>query len=433
MLNSISVLLSSILCSICIVYTITKIGDFKSNRISFFISTILISIVIFLSYIIKYNSEINVLKVIVFILIIKYIYKGSVYRSVISTLMSMLLMLIGEIVTSLILISFITVNQIRTTWYFLLTSNSIVCIVMMLLINISVIRKGITKIINKTDKKGRISTLLLFSLSILMIIYLLYNISVNYNWNDKYIITILIMISYIVISLIFFKDKIEYNMLEEKYDALFDYFSEISESIDDLNLTTHEYKNQIAIVSSYIENKKYKKAKEYINDMAISINKDEGLLVNLSDIPTGGLKGLLYYKIIVAKNQKVEIVLDAGKNIKKLFKKLSEDEMKIITRIIGVYIDNAVSEAKKQNKIVNIEIYNLDNELYFTISNKINKNLNIDEIGKRGFTTKGKGHGQGLYLVNRIINKNNWLRNENKIINNYYVCKLIINTKNIGK
>ena len=222
-------------------------------------------------------------------------------------------------------------------------------------------------------------------------------------------------------------------MSEDKYDALFDYFSEIAESIDDLNLTTHEYKNQIAIVSNYIENKKNKKGKEYIYDMAISINKDEGLLVNLSDIPTGGLKGLLYYKIIVAKNQKVEIVLDAGKNIKKLFKKLSEDEMKIITRIIGVYIDNAVSEAKKQNKIVNIEIYNLDNELYFTISNKINKNLNIDEIGKRGFTTKGKGHGQGLYLVNRIINKNKWLRNENKIVNNYYISKLIIDTKNIGK
>ncbi len=431
MLNQISVIISSIVCSICITYTIIRIGNLSKNTNKFLLSSTLMAITLTISYISKYNSEINVLKVIFFIIIIKKIYKHSIYKSVISTLLTMLLMLISEIITSLVLINLITVNQIRTLWYYLLISNFTVCIIMILLIKIPIVSKKLNSLIDKTDNKNKFSTIFLVSLSVLVIIYLLYNISVNYNWNDKYIINIIIMISYIIITIIFFKDKFEYNLLEEKYDALFEYFSEISESIDDLNLTTHEYKNQIAIVGNYIDNREYKQAKNYIADISQSINKDEGLLVNLTDIPTGGLKGLLYYKVVVAKNQKVEIILDVGKNIKKIFKRLTEDKIKIITRIIGVYIDNAVSGTK--NKKVNIEIYNLDNELYFTISNKVKKDFDINNIGKRGFTTKGKGHGKGIYLTNKLISRNKWLNSENRLINDYYISKLIIDTKNIGK
>ena len=430
MIDVITKIFCALLCGFSIAFTYCKISNLKVKINKFFICSILLSLIIYVSYTAKYSSGSNVLKIILFIVVFKIIYKETTYRTVITTLFSIILMLIGEIITSFILINNITVSQARTNGIFFLISNIIVCLIMIIISMIKFVNIRINRFIIKTDANNKFSTIVLFFSSIIVITYLFYNISINYGWNEKYIITIIIIISYIIITFIFFKDKFEYTMLEEKYDMLFEYFSEISENIDELNLTTHEYKNQIAIVGNYIDNKKYKKAKEYINDIASSINKDEGLLVNLSDIPNGGLKGLLYYKIIVAKNQKVEIVLDVGKNVKRNLKKLSEDEIKIITRIIGVYIDNAVSASK--NKIINIEIYNLDDELYFTISNKIDKNVNIDNIGKKGFTTKGKGHGKGIYLTNRLIARNKWLRSENKIVNNYYVSKLIIDTKNIG-
>lgn len=430
MIDKISIIFSSFLCSLCVIYVITKIGNIKYTKTKYLLCSILMFLIIYLLYMSKYQSEILLLKIVVFIILIKIIFRVSIYKSILTTIISMLIMTIGEIITSIALIKFITVDQARTEWYYVLFCNSIVYVTMIIIVNIRPINKIINRVIEKGENKGKLKAIILFIISILIMAYLLYNFSVNYGWNEKYIITVMIMISYIIISVIFFKDKLEYTMLEEKYDMLFEYFSEISENIDELNLTTHEYKNQIAIVGNYIDNKKYKKAREYINDIASSINKDEGLLVNLSDIPKGGLKGLLYYKIIVAKNQKVEIVLDVGKNVKRNLNKLSEDEIKIITRIIGVYIDNAVSASK--NKIINIEIYNLDDELYFTISNKIDKNVNIDNIGKKGFTTKGKGHGKGIYLTNRLIARNKWLKSENRIVNNYYICKLIIDTKNIG-
>lgn len=430
MIDVITKIFCALLCGFMIDMTYNSICIGKINKVKKIISIICLSITIYLSYFITYNTEITILKTTAFIIIFKLIYNESLYKTICFTFISILLISISDIISNIILNNFVNITQARGIWYIILIGNLLVFILTIILIKLPIIKKALEKIVKKINYESRLSTILILLLVVIVIFYSFYNISLNYNWSEKYFINIVITISYIIISVIFFRNKLKYDLLEEKYDALFEYFSDISENIDELNLTTHEYKNQIAIVGNYIDNKKYKKAKEYINDIASSINKDEGLLVNLSDIPNGGLKGLLYYKIIVAKNQKVEIVLDVGKNVKRNLNKLSEDEIKIITRIIGVYIDNAVSASK--NKIINIEIYNLDDELYFTISNKIDKNVNIDNIGKKGFTTKEKGHGKGIYLTNRLIARNKWLKSENRIVNNYYICKLIIDTKNIG-
>ena len=56
-------------------------------------------------------------------------------------------------------------------------------------------------------------------------------------------------------------------------------------------------------------------------------------------------------------------------------------------------------------------------------------NVNYNKISKKGYTTKGKGHGLGLYLVAKEIEKSKYLKSETKIINGYFIQKLIINKK----
>ena len=48
------------------------------------------------------------------------------------------------------------------------------------------------------------------------------------------------------------------------------------------------------------------------------------------------------------------------------------------------------------------------------------------KIGEKGYTTKGKGHGKGTYLANKVIAKNEFLDTKTDIINEMYVKKLII-------
>ena len=241
------------------------------------------------------------------------------------------------------------------------------------------------------------------------------------------------MFSYCLIMIIFLREQGEYNDLINKYDSLFDYFKEIEDSVDEISFVNHEYKNQLAVIKGYIENNKNKEAIKYINDITnTNREKDNIIISELKNIPNGGIKGLLYYKVISSINKNITPVLDIDKSCAKYLKKLTVDENKIISKAIGVYIDNAIDATSlTTNKIVSIEIYSINNEINFVISNPfLQNNTNISRISQKGYTTKGKGHGNGIYLIDKIIKKTDWLNSERKIINNYYIQKLTI--KKIG-
>lgn len=62
----------------------------------------------------------------------------------------------------------------------------------------------------------------------------------------------------------------------------------------------------------------------------------------------------------------------------------------------------------------------------FVISNTFKRSENFDRRNERGVTSKGKGHGNGLYYANNLISKNNWLDASQEIIDNYYIQNIII-------
>ena len=103
---------------------------------------------------------------------------------------------------------------------------------------------------------------------------------------------------------------------------------------------------------------------------------------------------------------------------------------KDLSYIVGVYLDNAIEECEKdKSSSIMIEIYAIDDEIFIIISNNINGLIDLNTIGKKGYTTKGKNHGNGLYLVNKIINNSNNISVETKIINNIFVQEIKIDTK----
>ena len=77
---------------------------------------------------------------------------------------------------------------------------------------------------------------------------------------------------------------------------------------------------------------------------------------------------------------------------------------------------------RQDDKIIELEIAN-------TFLNKVD----LNSIYKNGYTTKGKGHGFGLYDVDKSIRNNNYLNNKIEIIDNYFICKLYINLNKINK
>ena len=334
-----------------------------------------------------------------------------------------------DIVSSLIFINFLTADQMRGIWYWILICNSVVSMMMYLIASIKPLKNKLQNFIQNLNENSIFSSIILLVMSIIVIVSLFYNISKNYHWSEKYIINVIISATYFTIIIVFLKDKREYNNLMIQYDCLFEYFKELENSIDEISLVNHEYKNQLSVLKSYIKNNNKKEAVEYIDDILKATNiEDKGLITELKNIPKGGIKGLLYYKIITARNKKIAIILDVSKNAKNSLKKLSTEDNKVLSKILGVYIDNAIEEVELLNKkIINIEIYIINSVINIVISNPIRKEtINLEKISKKGYTTKGKGHGRGLYLIKKIIDKIRYIETDTEIINNYFIQKLII-------
>ena len=87
----------------------------------------------------------------------------------------------------------------------------------------------------------------------------------------------------------------------------------------------------------------------------------------------------------------------------------------------------ASSKTKKRN--VTIEIYERTQKIVFVISNTYKEFIPINKMSYDGFTTKGVGHGRGLYYVNKLLTKSKKLYSEKMFLDEYFIQKLYI--KNI--
>ena len=89
---------------------------------------------------------------------------------------------------------------------------------------------------------------------------------------------------------------------------------------------------------------------------------------------------------------------------------MSEYKLRNTCIVLGIYLDNALEAAENSDqKLVSLEIYEINHNLNFTISNSYKEIIPLKKMKKKGFSTKGKNHGKGLYYVNKLVNKIKWI------------------------
>ena len=100
---------------------------------------------------------------------------------------------------------------------------------------------------------------------------------------------------------------------------------------------------------------------------------------------------------------------------------------KDLCKLIGIYLDNAHDAClNSYKKEITIEMFFKNKKLSIIISNTFSGEIDIKSIGKKGYTTKGQGHGMGLSIAKSIINNNEIFEQRKEIINNYYYQYLYI-------
>ena len=215
----------------------------------------------------------------------------------------------------------------------------------------------------------------------------------------------------------------------QTFDSLFTYVQNFEEWIEKEQLNRHEYKNQLAILRCLTTEKKVKdKIDEILED---SINIEGEVVHQLKALPKGGVKGLMYYKATIAQKNKINLTVNVSLETKSILTRLSEKDIRILCKLIGIYFDNAIEAAKEtRKKIVLIEIYELSDRVNMVFSNTFKKHDNFKDRNQKGVSSKGEGHGNGLYFAKKLIEANSWLEQKQEVIDKYYIQQISIKKKN---
>ncbi len=382
-------------------------------------------ILLVVTYQTDYKGLNSVMFFILGIIVCKYIYQISIEESTIIFAILVLMIALSDIVTSLLFMSRFTVTEIRTNEIIFLFSNITVNVITIIIINIKIIRNSLNKFYNTILQKSSITNIIFFILLIIGFSYLLYNIGISQFFNKDYIISFTVFIIFTIITCIFIENQNKYKKLEEEYDVLFNYIQTFEEWIEKEQLNRHEYKNQLAVLRCLAKEKKVKeKIDEILED---NINIEGQAVTNLKNLPKGGIKGLMYYKAAIAQKFKINLTTDVCIEEDGILSKLSEKNIRILCKLIGIYFDNAIeaaSESRKKN--LTIEVYEFREKVKFVFSNTFKKHKNMKDRNKKGISSKGTGRGNGLYFASKLIKENKWLEEKQEIIDNYYIQEIII-------
>ena len=399
--------------------------NLKIKKSYVLLSLIIISMPTLLMYDTKYSLLVTVIVYVLMIIIIKYLFNIEVTNSILVCGYVMLLTAIIDVTLTIVEIPIFSYSQVRNIWYINIVNSIIIGIITILVSRNKNTIKIFKQISSKVEVSHKLKTAIFTILIIGVVCLLYYNITTIFEFNLQYTITFFSIVLFFILYYIYMEERNNYQKLKDEYNIIFNYVQTFEDWIDNEQMYRHELKNNLSIIRNLSNKKEINKKIDKMLQMNMLI--DDSYIEILKDIPKGGLKGLLYYKLALANKYNIDMYIDVSPKINNKLTKINKTLLESICIILGIYIDNAIDECKKmKRKNITIEIYEKDENLNIVISNTCNKVISIKKMNKKGYTSKGKGHGNGLYFANKIIKREKRLNTEQQFLNNYFIQKIIV-------
>lgn len=396
----------------CYSKTNSEVGISKFKKYFF---TMLISALVF---VVNMYVTTSVKFVLIYLLLCLLFYlnyrEKYLYLTLFKTILIYILMFITDIIASLILMNLTVptnpdvINLLKALGTLL---NSILMFGLFK-INyfVNLLNKFLSMIMKKEAKILTIfAILLLITLWCVGFEYRLHASFVSFVSLITIVIFLCLMVSVMVYQ--YFNNKEVENEKQQLQELMHEYENVLNQTSEN----RHEMLNDLLILRSIAD----KNSSEFTRTLDGIIRqydtKKFKKYTSLAKLPTG-VKGMIYYKIAFINENEINFdTVVNGVDYAK-FEAMDKELYYKVCKILGILMDNAIDACvdSDKKKLV-VSVYTENEDLCVEIDNSYSGIVDKDGIKKKGYTTKGKNHGYGLTILNRIVDETKELEFEQSI------------------
>lgn len=234
----------------------------------------------------------------------------------------------------------------------------------------------------------------------------------GYPSEIVYFNTVLFSAFFIVTLIIFFfclsiiQKNSELELVKREKAAMEEYLIKLDTLYQDTRIFKHDYLNILSTMKFYIEDEDKTNLKEFFESKIMPTNKKltgkSAIIDRLSRIRILELKGILYFKLISAMNQNLNITLEMHDDIYYI----AMDALDLAS-IIGNYMDNAIEAAlaSREKKLIVLLIQDTDSVIVSISNTADEEEIVLEDIYQKETSYKNGHSGLGLYSTNTILDK----------------------------
>lgn len=383
-----------------------------SFLIFFFLDQVLKTTINFIFHIFMFNQIFNI----------------CISKSIIVSFVYMIVLMISECIVFFILMNVLGMSKdyCYSNYAGSFVSNLIICLTTICFVKI--LKKIFRKIFqSKLERSNNIIIISIFS--ILSVIILFFDAITNYKNNNGIVSYVLLIVIFLFIISNLIKEKIVINDKVQEYNGLLGFMKSYEKEIEENKIQNHEIKNQFITVQSMVrDNTPKSKIIRYLdNIIKEKSNIDDSRYTDLQYLPLNGIKGFICNKLNKAAEQNLNVSVVIEKRVEtSIISKLSTRDFKKLGILLGVYLDNAIEASSlSKEKYLGLEIYLNKKGVIIIITNTFENFIRTSEDDKT-ISTKGKGRGHGLLLVNKVLSGNKMFSVQSEVIKKVYIQKILV-------
>ena len=386
--------------------TILNISANKKQKLTYLALTIPIGIVCVFLIPKPYS---NIVTLISAPIIIMYVFKIKFLKALCAEFIPVICITVFEtIVTRLFLIFFnCTYEMCAYIPIYRLVSTLFVYLSIFVLYKLLLLFKVTINILDNISKRNKRVILLNILFALIVVFMQMYLIG---YYNDKLplfiiIIDILSIVVYFLLSIYSMVKTMKLEKVEEDLEQEKLYNKTLQILHDNIRAFKHDFANIVSGIGGYVDTNDMEGLRKYYKQLLQDCKQVSNLgSLNPEVINSPSVYSVLANKYYRADSLGIKINLDSFIDFKNLNMGIYE-----FTRILGILMDNAIEAASEcDNKLVNVIIRN-DNKQHrqlLRIENTYkDKNIDLDKISEKGYSTKPNNTGLGLWEVDRIIKK----------------------------